>query len=70
MRSNIKKGIWVITDRFKDSTIAYQGFGNGLKLDVLEVLQESIFNKFNPDLTIILDIPPEISLKRAKNGTP
>ena len=63
---NIKKGIWVITDRFKDSTIAYQGFGNGLKLDVLEVLQESIFNKFNPDLTIILDIPPEISLKRAK----
>ena len=56
----------LITDRFKDSTIAYQGFGNGLKLDVLEVLQESIFNKFNPDLTIILDIPPEISLKRAK----
>ena len=63
---NLNKGIWIICDRFRDSTIAYQGFGNGLKLDVLETLQESIFNKLHADLTIILDVDPRISLKRTK----
>ena len=51
--------------------MAYQGYGNGLKLDVLEMLQESIFDKLNADLTIILDTLPNISLSRArkrKNG--
>ena len=71
IKPNLKKGIWVICDRFKDSTMAYQGYGNGLKLDVLEMLQESIFDKLNADLTIILDTLPNISLSRArkrKNG--
>jgi len=71
IKPNLKKGIWVICDRFRDSTVAYQGYGNGLKLDVLEMLQESIFDKLNADLTIILDTLPNISLSRArkrKNG--
>ena len=71
IKPNLKKGTWVICDRFKDSTMAYQGYGNGLKLDVLEMLQESIFDKLNADLTIILDTLPNISLSRArkrKNG--
>ena len=71
IKPNLKKGIWVICDRFRDSTMAYQGYGNGLKLDVLEMLQESIFDKLNADLTIILDTLPNISLSRArkrKNG--
>ena len=71
IKPNLKKGVWVICDRFRDSTIAYQGYGNGLKLDVLEILQESIFDKLNADLTIILDTFPSISLSRArkrKNG--
>ena len=71
IKPNLKKGIWVICHRFRDSTMAYQGYGNGLKLDVLEMLQESIFDKLNADLTIILDTLPNISLSRArkrKNG--
>ena len=71
IKPNLKKGIWVICDRFRDSTVAYQGYGNGLKLDVLEMLQESIFDKLNADLTNILDTLPNISLSRArkrKNG--
>jgi len=47
IKPNLKKGIWVICDRFRDSTIAYQGYGNGLKLNVLEIMQDSIFNKFH-----------------------
>ena len=66
IKPNLKKGVCVICDRFRDSTIAYQGYGNGLKLDVLEILQESIFDKSNADLTIILDSPPKISLARAR----
>ncbi|MBH71581.1 MAG: dTMP kinase, partial [Pelagibacteraceae bacterium] len=56
IKPNLKKGVWIICDRFRDSTIAYQGYGNGLKLNVLEVMQDSIFDKFHADLTIILDM--------------
>jgi len=66
IKPNLKKGIWVLCDRFRDSTIAYQGYGNGLKLDVLEMLQESIFEKLNADLTIILDAPANLTLFRAR----
>ena len=66
IKPNLKKGIWIVCDRFRDSTIAYQGYGNGLKIKVLEMMQDSIFNKFHADLTIILDMNPEISLKRAR----
>ena len=66
IKPNLIKGKWVICDRFRDSTIAYQGYGNGLKIDVLEMLQDSIFNKFHADLTIILDFDLRKSLARAK----
>ena len=66
IKPNLKKGSWVICDRFRDSTIAYQGYGNGLKLNVLEIIQDSIFNKFHADLTIILDMDADKFLKRIK----
>ena len=66
IKPNLKKGIWVICDRFRDSTISYQGYGNGLKLNVLEIMQDSIFSKFNADLTIILDMDVKKCLKRVK----
>ena len=66
IKPNLKKGIWVICDRFRDSTIAYQGYGNGLKLNVLEIMQDSIFNKFNADLTIILDMDVNKCIRRVK----
>ncbi|PPR34566.1 MAG: Thymidylate kinase [Alphaproteobacteria bacterium MarineAlpha6_Bin3] len=66
IKPNLKKGTWVICDRFRDSTTAYQSYGNNLKLDVLEIIQDSIFNKFNADLTIILDMNVNKFLKRVK----
>ena len=66
IKPNLKKGIWVICDRFRDSTIAYQGYGNGLKLNVLEIIQDSIFNKFHANLTIILDMDVNKCIRRVK----
>ena len=66
IKPNLKMGIWIICDRFRDSTIAYQGYGNGLKLNVLEIIQDSIFNKFHADITIILDMDANKCLKRVK----
>ena len=66
IKPNLQKGSWIICDRFRDSTIAYQGYGNGLKLNVLEIIQDSIFNKFHADITIILDMDANKCLKRVK----
>ena len=66
IKPNLQKGTWVICDRFRDSTIAYQGYGNGLKLNVLDIMQDSIFNKFHADLTIILDMDVSECLNRIK----
>ena len=66
IKPNLQKGFLVICDRFRDSTIAYQGYGNGLKLNVLEIMQDSIFNKFHADLTIILDMDVSECLNRIK----
>jgi len=66
VKPNLKKGIWVICDRFRDSTTAYQGFGNNLKLNILEIMQDSIFNKFHADLTIVLNMDLKKCLSRVK----
>ena len=66
IKPNLQKGTWVICDRFRDSTIAYQGYGNGLKLNVLEIMQDSIFENFHADLTIILDMDVRKFLNRIK----
>lgn len=55
----------VICDRFTDSTIAYQGYGHGHPLDVIENVRALSLGNFAPDLTIILDIDPEEGLRRS-----
>jgi len=61
----LNRGNWVISDRFADSTMAYQGYGRGLPQQALRSLHEFIAGNFNPDLTIILDLPVNIGLSRA-----
>ncbi len=65
----LEKGQWVISDRFADSTKAYQYYGhNGrVSLPDLHNLYEISVGDFKPDLTIILDIDPEIGIKRSLN---
>ena len=60
----LKEGVWVLCDRFADSTRAYQGYGLGLDMGAIETLYEIALDDFVPDLTIILDIPVETSVER------
>lgn len=61
----LQRGAWVISDRFADSTRAYQGYGLGLNLAILGRLHEIAVGSFQPDLTLILDLPVETGLARA-----
>ncbi|MFQ6031296.1 MAG: dTMP kinase [Candidatus Zixiibacteriota bacterium] len=54
----------VICDRYSDSTLAYQGYGRGLNKGMVEYLNQVSSSGLSPDLTILLDVPVEISLKR------
>ena len=61
---SIAQGIWVVSDRFADSTLAYQGYGRGLALEDLTTLHRFALGSFTPDLTVILDLPAEVGLAR------
>lgn len=61
----LKKGIFVVCDRFSDATLAYQGYGSGLALDMVKRLCSLANFKLQPCLTILLDISPKEGLKRA-----
>ncbi len=56
---------WVISDRFADSTVAYQGYGHGLGREMVERLYDLVLGDFTPDLTLILDMPVAEGLARA-----
>lgn len=65
----LERGAWVISDRFVDSTRAYQGIGLGLGLDVVDHNYRLIAGDFKPDLTLLLDLPVETGLARmSKRG--
>lgn len=61
----LKKGAWVVSDRFADSTMAYQGYGHGADRAMLGELYDIAVGDFRPDLTLILDLPVEVGLARA-----
>jgi dTMP kinase len=67
----LQRGTWVISDRFADSTRAYQGYGHGLDLAMLARLHDVTIGSFQPDLTLILDLPIDVGLARAaaRRGT-
>lgn len=60
----LSAGAWVISDRFYDSTYAYQGYGLGLDMKVIDKLRELAIGSFAPDITFILDIPVDVGLAR------
>lgn len=61
----LERGDWVISDRYADSTTAYQGFGHGLGRESIDRLHRWAIGDFLPDLTLILDLPVEVGLARA-----
>lgn len=64
VRPALQRGAWVVCDRFSDSTRAYQGAAGGVSQQVLSALDHAVVGDTQPDLTLILDLPPEESLKR------
>ena len=62
---NLKKGNWVISDRFMDSSFAYQGGGRKLDTKMINSFSRNL-NLPIPDLTLLFDVPVEISLSRVK----
>jgi dTMP kinase len=64
VRPHLDKGGIVISDRYADSTLAYQGYGHQVDIDALRVLVTFATGGLKPDLTILLDVDVEIGLRR------
>lgn len=62
----LSRGVWVISDRFADSTRAYQGAAQGLSVETVNDLQRLALGTFAPDLTLILDLPVTVALERTR----
>ncbi len=61
----LSKGIWVLCDRFTDATFAYQSAGRGLPWSDVEILENMVQGSLRPDLTLLIDVDPEIGRIRA-----
>lgn len=64
IRPALEKGVWVISDRFSDSTLAYQGYGRGLPLEVIDIANKFACENLKPDLTLLLDVDPAVAVSR------
>jgi len=62
----LKEGAVVICDRFSDSTLAYQGYGRGLNIKLIEEMNREATGGLKPDITFLLDIPVEVAFERIR----
>ncbi len=61
----LRRGTWVLCDRFTDATYAYQGGGRGIPSARIAVLEDWVQGEFQPDMTILFDLPVETGMQRA-----
>lgn len=66
IRPALERGAWVISDRFADSSIAYQGYARSIGIDRVTKVHDAVMNGFEPDLTILFDIDPVVAMKRVE----
>lgn len=66
IRPALERGAWVVSDRFSDSTFAYQGYGRGIDLKLLETANGFACDELKPDLTLLLDVSPEVARVRMR----
>jgi dTMP kinase len=66
---HLAKGGIVLCDRYADSSLAYQGYGHGLELEMVRNILDFATEGLRPDLTIYLDIKPNVALKRRETGS-
>lgn len=62
----LERGVWVISDRFSDSSMAYQGYARKLGPEKVKALHDVVMDGFEPDLTILFDIDPILAQKRVE----
>lgn len=62
----LQRGVWVISDRFSDSSMAYQGYARELGPDRVKAVHAAVMDGFEPDLTILFDIDPILAQKRVE----
>jgi dTMP kinase len=68
IRPHLALGGTVVCDRYADSTLAYQGYGHGLDLEVLRSISNFATERLVPDLTLLLDLPAEVGLARRRQS--
>ena len=66
IRPALERGAVVICDRYLHSTLAYQGFGRGVRMELLEQVNALAINHTHPDKVFLLDCPPEVGLERVR----
>jgi dTMP kinase len=67
IRPALARGEWVLCDRFTDASRAYQGYGRGMDLAWIENLAQAVHGDLQPDCTLLLDLPVEVGLTRARS---
>jgi len=65
IRPALKNGKTVVCDRYFDATLVYQGFARGLSIDLIGQLHQLLFDDLKPDVTLLLDLSPQVGLERA-----
>jgi dTMP kinase len=68
INKNLSEGKWVITDRFSDSSTAYQGYAKGLEIDKIELITQIITEGLMPHLTILLDASLDVMIERMQRS--
>ncbi len=63
---NLERGVWVISDRFSDSSRAYQGAASGVDDGIFDALDRIVIGNNQPELTVIVDVPVELAQQRVK----
>ena len=63
----LAQGDWVLSDRFTDSSYAYQGGGRGLEMSRIRQLELWVMQDFTPDMTLLLDVPVEVGMSRVES---
>jgi dTMP kinase len=65
IKPSLAAGKTVLCDRYFDATVVYQGYARGLGIELIKNLHSALFADLKPDITILLDLPPQVGLRRA-----
>ena len=66
IRPALEAGKWVVSDRFSDSTLAYQGYGRGMPIDLIREANDFACEGLKPDLTLLLEVSPQTARARLR----